>query len=76
MIGKPERPSAVWRKCDPLNVKSAERAGGKHRIVEKISLVNFFHGHHRLCRRMSELGKLALAADPEIAVAVGHRRMK
>ena len=76
MVGKPERPSAFRRHRDRVHVEAAERAGRERGIVEQVSVVKLFHRHHRLRRGVRHGRELAIAADPDVAVAIGERRVE
>src|SRR5438105_995699 len=73
VIGKRERPSAFRRNRDRFDVKAPEGTGREQVIVEKASLVKLLHRHHRLCGGVRHGGELAVAADPDIALAIGER---
>src|SRR5262245_24102753 len=73
MIGEAQRPRAVGDDRDRLDVEAAERAGGEGGIVEQVAAVELLHRHHGLRRGMRHGGELAVAPDPDIAVAVGER---
>src|SRR3954466_15455911 len=62
MVGQPERPCALRRHRDRLEIEAAERAGREPGIVEQIPVVQLLHRHHRLVRGMRHGGKLAVAA--------------
>src|SRR5262245_39255970 len=71
MVGEAQRPRAVLHHCDGLDVEAAERAGGEGGIVEQAAVVELFDRHHGLLRGMRHGGELAVAPDPDVAVAVG-----
>ena len=75
MVGQAERPAAVRRHRDPVHIEARQSAGREHGIVEQIAVDELLHGDHGLCPRMGHGGELALAADPDIAGAVGHGRV-
>src|SRR3984893_5566689 len=76
VIGKREWPGAVGRECDPLHIECAERSGREPGIVEQVLVLDLLHGNDGLYGGMSHHGELAIAPDPDIALAIGQGRMK
>ena len=69
VVRERKRPGALPRERERFQIKTAECAGRENWVVEKIAIVNPFECHHSFCRRMRHGGELAVATDPDIAVA-------
>ena len=74
-IRQPERPRTALGDSHALHIKAGERSGSEHRIIEQVAIMNSLDRCDRLLCGMCHGGQLALATDPHIAEAVGHRRM-
>ena len=59
-----------------IDVEARQGARCEMHVREQVRLVNPFHGDNGVRRCIRHRRELALSADPDVAVAIGHRRMK
>jgi hypothetical protein len=71
-----QRPAPARRHRNRLDVETRKRARRKDRVFEQVALVQSLDGDDGAGRRMRHRGEIALAADPYVAEAIRHRRVK
>src|SRR6185437_15215681 len=76
LAGERQRPGAPRRHGDGLDIEGGEDAGRACLAGEEIAVMDALDGDDGLRRGMSHCRELAPAADPDIAGAVGHRRVE
>src|SRR5438876_10614867 len=65
-----ERPGAVLRYCDGLDIETRERRAREHLVLEQIALPDLLDSDYGFRRGVRHDKELSPAADPDIAVPV------
>src|SRR4051812_12065094 len=73
LAGERQRPGALRRHGDRLDIEGGEDAGGARLAGEEIVVMDALDGDDGLRRGMRHRRELTAAADPHIAGAIGHR---
>src|SRR5581483_10051027 len=75
-VGKTQRPRNTLGARDTIDIKCGKCSCRQCRGVEQVAIVDLLHGSDRFRRGVCHSAKFPLTADPYIAKAICHRRVK